>query len=214
LNKATGSIRRNDLPQATIDTIIEHNQADIELYQFAQDLFERRYASMIQELLDWDYQRQYLVMELVDTCELDFAHKIPGTGWQPSEPDSPNIRWTGPGTVSTIDLALQRNKVLLMTFRIVTALDQDILDSFRVEVNQTPLPLNVEAPGALPGIRLSALLTPEMLASHQPFTRISFHVSRTVRPCDVLPDNIDERLLGVAIADFKIAPQSNRFRFR
>lgn len=207
LNKSRGRIKREDLPQRTIDAIIEQNQLDIELYEFAKALFERRYRHMMEELLDLDYRHLYATpKEMVDTLEVDFSKALPGTGWQPSEPDNPGFRWTGPSTVSTLELPLRQDKELLLTFRIVTTIAQDILDSFRVEVNNTPVALAAEVFGTLPGIKLSAKLTPELLASSNAFTRISFHVNRTISPREIWQNNSDERLLGVAIADFRIMP--------
>jgi hypothetical protein len=207
LNAAPKRLRREEIPQKTLEAIIEYNPLDIELYNFASALFEQRYAQMIQELLYEDYQRLHTNSVIpVDRLELDFAQSFQGTGWQAPETEDQSIRWTGPSNLSTIDLPLTRDKELLVTFRIVNVLAQDILQSFRMKVNHQEVSLIADYSEPAQGIKLSAILTLQLLNGENPFTHLSFHVNRTVRPCDHLPDNKDERLLGVAIRDFKIVP--------
>jgi hypothetical protein len=209
-NLNVGSVENHpqDLTPLEREVIEETNQLDIALYAYARTLFEQRYAELVCQLLDDDYRRLPVHRNQTqrDQLALSMRDALPGTGWQAFDPFHPTMRWTGPETISTLDLSLTRDHPLQLSFRIVTVMAQDILDSFQVRVNGRMVSLMSHSNATGGGIALSAVLTPELLASETPLTRISFHVSRTISPRDVEPQNVDERALGVAIADVRIDP--------
>jgi hypothetical protein len=190
------------------EVIEETNQLDIALYAYARSLFEQRYTELVRQLLDDDYRRLAIHRHQPQRDQLTMSMRdaLPGTGWQAFDPHHPTMRWTGPETISTLDLSLTQDRALQLSFRIVTVMAQDILDGFQVRVNGRIVPLMPQSKATGGGIALSAVLTPELLAGEFPLTRISFHVSRTISPRDVEPQNVDERALGVAIADVRIDP--------
>lgn len=105
--RVSKSGQEDELDQATIDTILEVNQLDLELYQEAQKIFESQFASMVQTLrqrygsnldgsnhlddpeqalpgwLQHHYESRYREQELSPLGKLDFDFRpaISGSGW-------------------------------------------------------------------------------------------------------------------------------------
>jgi hypothetical protein len=203
-NRASKRLAQQDLSPDLLALLRSLNAGDIALYQHAETLFQRRLDAMRQDLLHLDYAQRYHAVK-TDHLHLDMNGILPGTGWHPPDPDHPNLRWTGPTNEATLDLPLIRDTPMRLSFNILDVLAQDILDSFHVTVNGRPLEL-ISQPRQAGGLVVSGEMTPDTLASPSPFTRISFHVNRTIRPSSILPDNLDDRPLGVALSAIEVTP--------
>lgn len=208
LNRSPKRLNQETLSPEVIAILRALNVADIAVYQRAQSLFQHRLDTMRQALLSLDYVQRYHHLQ-TDHITLDTEGVLPGVGWQPADKHNPNFRWTGPGTEATLDLPLTRDRTLRLTLRIFDVLAQNILDSFHIRVNQQPVAIS-STPHPAGGLLLSADLTPDLLTSQLPYTRISFHVSHTLRPSEIRPANLDDRALGVAIGEISVMPLERR----
>ena len=228
---------REALPQETIDIILEMNQLDVELYQYAQQLFESRFSHMkqeliegydkqryaesttldfyrdltpIQPLLEKHYERRYaeLPTPLLQSVDLKFNQVISGWGWHFRE-GSPEagtaFRWTGPGTVSTLDLPLATDKDLVIKFRIIGAVTSDILESLTLKVNDDIIELITLYQKETVTI-FQGFIPYFKLISDKSFTRLTFQVTRTISPHSIAPSNLDVRPVGLAFNWLQIFP--------
>ena len=118
--------------------------------------------------------------------------------------DTP-FRWTGPSSVSTMDLSLEAQEDLTLRIQIINAITPDVLDSLAIHANGHVLqlsPLEKRSTSAI----LQGVIEKEWLTSDRPFTRLEFIVNRTVSPHDITPSNSDTRLVGLAIHRIQIFP--------
>ncbi|MBD1851582.1 sulfotransferase family 2 domain-containing protein [Leptolyngbya sp. FACHB-711] len=227
----------DEIPAETLEIIRENSLLDLELYHYAQEIFETRFNEMVQqlisqfgtaadqaetissdrlkELLELHYEQRYRDLDRTPSSTLlyDFGQALRGMGWQrrecpPSGP--PAYRWTGPGTVSTLDLPqiAPPNGNCLLEFRVIAtqATAPDILDSLSVLVNQNPVRLNTLHSDR--GVKLlQAVVAPEMLKSERPFTEVKFEVDRVTSLNAVNPLDPDTRQVGVALNYVQLFPQ-------
>jgi hypothetical protein len=227
----------DEIPIETLEIIKENSLLDIELFNYAQESFETRFNEMVQqlisrfgtasdqaesisserlkELLELHYEQRYRDLDLNPSSTLlyDFGQALRGTGWQrrecpPSGP--PAYRWTGPDTVSTLDLpqiAAPKGDCLL-EFRVIAtqATAADILDSLSVSVNQNPVKLNTLHSDR--NVRLlRGVVSPAMLKSERPFTEVKFEVDRVTSLNEVNPLDPDTRKVGVALNYVQLFPE-------
>ncbi|WP_088891886.1 sulfotransferase family 2 domain-containing protein [Leptolyngbya ohadii] len=228
----------DEIPAETLEIIKANSLLDLELFHYAQEIFEMRFNEMVQqliaqfgnssdqaenissdrlkELLELHYEQRYRDRAVTPSPTLlyDFGQALRGVGWQrrecpPSGP--PAYRWTGPGTLSTLDLpqiAVPQEDCLL-EFRVIAtqATAPDILESLSVSVNRHPVklyPMHSDR-----GVKLiQAAVAPELLKSERPFTEIKFEVDRVTSLNAVNPLDPDTRLVGVALNYVQVFPQS------
>ncbi len=228
---------REALPPETIDMILEMNQLDVELYQYAQQLFESRFSRMTQELLErygkqphaeskaLDFYQDLSPLQpllekhyerrdaesltpLLQSINLKFHQAISGWGWHLRE-GSPEagtaFRWTGPGTVSTLDLPLATDKDLVIKFRIIGAVTSEILESLTLKVNGNLIELTTLYQEETVTI-LQGFIPCFKLSSDKSFTRLTFQVARTISQNSIAPSNLDVRPVGLAFNWLQIFP--------
>ena len=214
-----------ELSAQTLAVIREQTQLDQVLYQYAQEIFDSRFAQM-KEALTERYGSKDETISLVALLEKHAEHRynelqIPpahiltyqfcqplrGTGWQRREFPNPStvFRWTGE-TVSTIALPLAIDQDLQIEFCIINVLAADVLQSLVLEVGGMAIALSVLysfddtiiLQGTLPHSALTA-----------PFTHLTFKINRTLSPRDLNPNEPDTRSVGLAftsITTFPIKP--------
>jgi len=227
-----------NLPASTLDRLRESSQLDIELYEYAQAIFNQRYGEMCQtllnkygdatassasgcsasiasdltrELLEKHYAERYAQLQLpAQSCmNYSFCEPLRGSGWQRRECPESGVayRWTGPGTISSLDLPLTRDTDLIVEFRVIStwATVPEVLDSLTFKVNGHPIPLTVLYPDQ--GARLFQGTIPRsILVSDLPFTRLTFEVCR-VTPLNTLnPRSADTRPVGLAFHFLQVFP--------
>ena len=118
-------------PQEVLDAIARRNWADIELYKYAVELFEKQKANLLprssQEKIAW-----------VDRIDFDFRAPLDGWGWCPRE-DWPEgiFRWLCTPERGLIAFPLQSGKNYLLETRL--NIPSELLSSFRMTVNGTPI---------------------------------------------------------------------------
>lgn len=205
LNSAPERFQIADLDNEVIDYLHEINRFDLDLYAFARQLFADRYQAMMAELLERHYEVQMSRHNLikVSAIKVNMDQPMPGKGWDEFEATG-NGRWTNVSD-ATLDLRLVNDRALQLEFRIITAINQSVLDSFRAYIDDTELALSAVA-HPQGGVFLKGTIIPSLINPQRPFTRLRFHTDRVARPCDETPDSTDQRLLGVFISDIRISP--------
>ncbi|MBF2078507.1 MAG: sulfotransferase family 2 domain-containing protein [Synechococcales cyanobacterium T60_A2020_003] len=205
----------------------ECNRLDTKLYRYAEKVFEKRMRVMMRHLSEFakpgepeikawtddpqfanilldryyaDCQRQ--VLKPSPRIQVDFSQALSGSGWHQRETmamDHSTFRWTGPATTTTIDLPIPQKADAEITFRVINAIEMDVLDSLKLAINNKSVDLEL-LDGAGSTVRTYQAIAPQsILASDRPFTRLSFIVNRTIAPHTKESWNPDVRKLGVAI---------------
>jgi hypothetical protein len=209
--------RRSSLSPDIIEVIRERNQFDFALYDYATALFELRYQQMretlqqrykgtVYEQLEQHYQQRQRQRQLAARSQIlfTFDQARSGAGWQLREllKDDVCFCWTGPNTVSTLDLPLTSDRPLVLDCALINAITPDVFTSIQLCVNNHLVPLTVLAEPS--GTVLRGQLLPSVLTSDRNFVRLAFQVDRTLSPQSLDPTNPDHRLLGLAFRWIKI----------
>ena len=148
-NAAKSKSPLDEIPAATLEILKENSAYDIQLYQYAKDIFEQRFDQMEQnlrqkyltpmesetseavssealaKLLDRHYNQRYAERQIPtsDQACYNFAEPLRGSGWQRRErsPELGGFRWIGPDPSATLDLPLQANPKtdLVVEFRVL-----------------------------------------------------------------------------------------------
>lgn len=214
-------LRQEALSTDVIDAIAERNQLDIALYQVAKAKFEAQHTQMLQTLSEQfgysdaeqlqpkqiqgllEKQYEHRCAELnrspVERLTFDFNQALFGSGWHLREGLERHhvFRWTGPGTVSILDLPRLEPQDAVIQFRIINTVSSDILESLTLQVNGhvTPfVPLHSDEITTV----FQGYIPSSCLISDLPFTRLTFSVSRTTSLHSVDPNNLDTRPVGLA----------------
>jgi len=142
------------------------NDLDIQLYEYAQNIFDKKYNEMIEDLknrypnntknekisiyklLNKHYEDNYYNEKQVSgKIDYNFSQKLFGSGWYYREATSENnkfFRWTGPGIESEIDLVLPKKDHLKIEFRVIGYGSIEILNSIQLIINDEKIELNKE----------------------------------------------------------------------
>jgi hypothetical protein len=235
LREATTPAEIEALPDEVLAMLEKCNRMDTKLYRYAERLFAKRIDKMVKHLLEFakpgephpetwaeqpefmnrlldryyaDCQRQQL--KPTSRIQVDFAHAFSGSGWHQRETmaiDNSVFRWTGPSTTATLDLPIVQQADAEITFRVINAVETEILDSLKLTVNGTPVPLEVlDGRGSM--VRTYRAIAPQtLLASENPFVRLTFIVNRTLAPHTQESWNPDVRKLGVALHWIEVKSQ-------
>jgi hypothetical protein len=222
-----------ELSTQTLAVIREQTQLDQVLYQYAQEIFDIRFAQMkealterygsesettsLTTLLEKHAEHRYNELQISPAPALTyhFCQPLRGSGWQRREFPSPDtvFRWTG-DTVSTLDLPLAIDQDLQIEFCIIDVLAADVLQSLTLKVEGEADSLRYPQ-----GVALSVLYhydtttilqgTLPCSALTAPFTRLTFKINRTLSPHSLNPNEPDTRSVGLAftsIATFPLKP--------
>jgi Sulfotransferase family len=212
-----------ELSPQTLDIIREQTQLDQVLYQYAQEIFERRFAEMTEtltqqysntkplaSLLEHHAEQRYNEQKIpaADTLTYHFCQPLRGTGWQRREFPNPNtvFRWMG-DTISTLDLPLAIAQDLQIEFCILNSLAPDILQSLTLEVGGQNIPLLV-----LYGYDTTTILQGTLPRSvlRAPFTCLTFRVNRTISAQTINPSDRDNRPVGLAFTSIQTFPLTEK----
>jgi hypothetical protein len=211
---------KKELEPEVQDAIATRNALDLELYAYAQDLFESRYAQMQTSLdkpelplgdrLEYHYRQRYAELKLpaASTLDFNFRQSISGSGWHLREGKDSAFRWMGPGTIATLDFPLACDGDRVIGLEVVDAIAPDILPSLTLRVNDHLIPL-----GVVYAHNNAAILRGEVpgaaLGTDAPFTRLTFAIDRTVSPQSLDPESSDQRPLGLAFSRILISPETS-----
>lgn len=217
LNISPDKTQLTTLPEQVIEKLQQLNKLDIELYEFGQKLFTKRYSEMISalnreyqqadnmslhEMLSVEFYKKNRIREIPYHYEFDEIY--PRSGWYPVEQVNGKMWiWSGPETTSTIDLPFERAENLQARFQVTYFIELDILESleFCIDGQRIPLIHSIEN-----GIHFFTGIIPANTEKQQVPTRLSFHVNRTVYPPGMNAASHDARLLGIALSWIEITP--------
>ncbi|MDP2293402.1 MAG: sulfotransferase family 2 domain-containing protein [Actinomycetota bacterium] len=193
----------SQLDPATLDDLREFTELDAELYRFATELFEQRWQ---QWSADHPAAGAAGVEPPTDAeTSFRFDRRIPGTGWHGSERFGDSwISWTGPGTVSTIDLDLPSSDHVMLRVTVTHTLDPEALHLTQLLVNDIAVAVAVRAEATVH--HLEAAVPLAVLQRRDDVARITIRTPFVLRPCDVDPNNADSRRLGIAATNVALLP--------
>jgi Sulfotransferase family len=211
-----GSRQTHDLPEKTLQLIQENTEFDRQIYQQVQQIFTERFTQMLEDQqessvalqLENHYKQRYQALKIspASTYRYDFSQALRGSGWQRREYPTEGLiyRWTGPDTISTLDLPIALHQTLIIEFRIICtdSTPPDSLNSLTLTVNETPIPLTLLHLD--PVTRLLQGTIPHSV--HPQPTRLKFAVNRVISFRFLDPQDPDTRSVGVAINEIKIFP--------
>jgi len=225
VNISNQKITSDSLPKDIIKKITEFTKNDSELYKFAEDLFQSRFNSMINELKERYFEPKFANLtfkemifallekhfengpspEPVSSIDFDFKQPLSGTGWHAREflPDGTAFRWTGPITNSYIDFPLDFNCDLKIQFCVLNTIDPLILNNLRLEVNGIPVEIilkqNQDGKKIYQGVAKA-----EKTQNKLNFLRLEFQVIKTISPNSIDQKSNDHRKIGIALEWIKI----------
>jgi hypothetical protein len=116
------------------------------------------------------------------------------------------VRWSGPGTVSSLRFDLKKGVDFKVRFKIVNAAAADILASLSIRVNEIPITL-VRLSEVDPNQYIFEGIIPgSVIEQSKGSTQIDFVVNRTVYPSETDPLNVDQRALSICYNWLEIIP--------
>ncbi len=200
--------RQAEVKQSTLDYIAETNREEMELYEYAQKLFQERLEHMRAEKAQADdIAASSKPSELPTSVFFDFRRVNPGRGWHVGEvhPIYGVLRWSGSSSVSYLEFTISGKTDLIIRFRIVNAIASDVLKSLRLEVNGKTLPLKKRKDGTM-GWLFEGYIPFSLTQRSPQVLCLKFHVSRTERPVSDVVDGQETRSLGLCYNWLHIYP--------
>jgi len=218
-----------DLSPEIIDHLSKFSNLDFELHEYGKKLFEERFSQMVKDLKEKYYKTSYekLPFDQVmhnmlekhyeklysqynpikqDSIDYDFSTKISGSGWYYRENlplQDHFFRWTGPETISTIDLPLETDFDLIVQFRIMHSIIPELLNNLKFKVNNHFIKIK-KSTKRFGKTVFEGHISKDFLKSDKPFTRLTFEIEKTVNPHDNNPSEKTDRDIGLAFDRIKI----------
>lgn len=192
----------DDLDRETRDLLVERLQPDYRLVERARRIAEERHGAVVDRLLSHGGIPQE-GREKAVASSLSVAEGNPLMGWhRPESTDAASHVWTGPRTVSYVDLAIPDNcrrwRVELDVLGVMAGTPADIrllLDGREVSTHVSdgqPSRISADVPGAFLPLRDGQV-------------RVTIIAPGVVRPSDI-GGGADVRLLGIAVKRLAIVP--------
>jgi hypothetical protein len=203
LNPTTRRKRIDEIDQKVIDTLKRKNSLDLELYRFAEELFHERYTDWMRECLHGRYCNRLLVGKPARKVRIPFGGPLHGWGWYMPVGDS--FRWSGPSVKSFIDIPVVTDASLSLQFEVGTRLNGDLVDQLKVYANGRPVPVTNRSSGRR-RLLFKGNIPEAASKDAQNLLRIEFELPTTRKPCDVLPQNRDSNLYGLAFRWVELGP--------
>lgn len=168
--------------------VLENNQQDSRLYEYAQQQFTRQYRAMlhalkldelssendINEALDKHYQYHHSHPEKwADTVVFDCGEPILGQNWHRREwinQKQGYFRWSGPGLASSLDFWLTPQDYSLH-IEIINALSEDFLNRLVITLNGRRIDWSSDDKGVVRRLQLNC---PQALIKENGLLRIGF----------------------------------------
>jgi hypothetical protein len=195
--------KRKEIQKQVIDRLVELNREDIALYDYGLKLFNERL-----NIFSKDSGNELAETSMTDKVQFDFRLVPPGIGWYVGElhPIHGYVRWSGPGTVSSLRFDLKKGVDFKVRFKIVNAAAADILASLSIRVNEIPITL-VRLSEVDPNQYIFEGIIPgSVIEQSKGSTQIDFVVNRTVYPSETDPLNVDQRALSICYNWLEIIP--------
>ena len=186
-----GGTNISSLSSADLDILRHYNKLDIALYQHALKLFNLRRSSLtVQEALrHFASLRPY--EETPMSFQLNLGMPMPGSNWYEQEigDDGCPFRWSGPSSISTLELPLQQGSSYSVRMKVWFLHHPSNAQYFRVSVEEEFVPAEIWTDdGEGYDVRFTVADTK---VKNDVLTQIEFHV-----PTWAEPNCIDTRPLG------------------
>lgn len=207
-NAARVAFDPSSLTPAVLERLNELTRIDRAVYDHARRLFESRFSSLTPEAIENAYRQAMLARPRLDRVAYGFERPIFGDNWlNRQHAEGQWRRWSGPGTVTTLDLPLATERPLLLRF-LAGAQTLDVIESMRLFVNgveQQPewWPMH-DPPRAQRTCEL--VLEPDILRLNPAYTRLTFEVNRVVVPAQEWPGREDTRSLALNFFWLEVCP--------
>jgi hypothetical protein len=196
-NVSAARLSREQLPAETMDALLELTSVDRELYALALRRQERLISEWSEAADPRDPSAE--IPDAPAIRDLRFDGPIPGGGWLARERlgEAPGFCWISDSRRGFVDLASDQAADSLVV-EIPHVLDPEILQSLRISVDGTTVRHDLsEREGATVA---TAPLGRHVFSGRDPTTRVTIEVDRSIRPCDLDPQSIDDRELAVAVS--------------
>jgi len=226
LNQAPQRAKKGDLSKDALAIILNRTKLDRELYQFALNLFEKRFENMVNFLKEAYYNKNLeqlsntqMLLKLLEEhhknytnltntkpIEFNFKDQINGTGWYlPEITEGKKLfRWTGPEAGSRINLTLRNDFDHQIEFHISNSMDDEITKSLQLKVNN--IPVNIKTiKHDKKQITFEGII-PKTILKGKDLTHLDFQVCKTIPPKSINPKSSDPRKLGLAFEWLKLTP--------
>lgn len=215
VNIASDKSELSELPEQVLEKLIEFNSLDMELYEFGQKLFTKRYDEMLAALHQEYIQDEPISLHEIlsrEFCKVNRISEIPfryefepiyqRSGWHLVERNNhQQWMWSGPETTSTVDLPLDRANNVRIRFQVSHSMEPAILESLELCVDGQRIHLLRIKDGAM---HIFTGIVPENPNKKYTVTQFSFHVNRTIYPPGMTAESSDARLLGFALSGIEI----------
>ena len=187
---------KENIDEDSINYIKTINEKDTIIYNYSNELFDKRYSEM--KLLK---SRKYFFRALPKILselsgQYSFAPILTGSGWHSTEKDDEQTwRWSGPATMSEIFLDVDRSQDLSVSLKLMFPPWQEwnITDLIFFEDGNTPVHTEV-----LDANRIQLNL-PALSDKVLNMTKITIHAPSTTP----VPDVRDSRTIGFALTGVK-----------
>jgi len=178
LNVSPNRDQRKEISSSTLEKIAEIEWADIELYKFGCELFQKQFSRMQQEQ---EAGIEYPQPEKVTSIADDFSLVKPGQGWHVAErhPKHDVIRWSGSEKVSHLMLNLAPDQAYEIHFHVFRSAARDVLNSLEFHVNGHKIELKSKSVGFLNGFIFTGDIPGDVISGNF-LAELSFTVNRTV----------------------------------
>jgi len=213
-----------DLSSDCLNRLLEINQADTQLYRYAQELFEERFRKAFKgrkpaDILNRKYYRRPLPFRRPRRSHnegyFSFETVLPNHGWHIAEKGITKIlrRWSGPGTESIIDLRLPHPKNPVIRVLVTAFLEPDLLDTLELMINGIPIRITAIPNQTLPGHTLEGPVPEKAYARPQAgyWDRMVFRLPRCRKPSEMNPTSTDSRLLGFQVQKLSVQSSSSPY---
>lgn len=203
LNVSPDREKRQEISPELMARIAEVQKYDIELYQFGLGLFEKKYASMLQENIE-------IPLAPVSRIQYDFSRVMPGDGWHIAEshPSLGLFRWSGPETTSILRFPPLLPGNYKFYFEIVGAIHPNTLDGLKITINDTPVKFKIKYARALFRAKNFPVVVEGVIPGSSLENRKNLHIHISI-PATQKPENSAvERLLGLCFHSLNIQPTS------
>ena len=211
-----------DLPASVINHLIELNDLDLELYDFGLKLFQNRHAEMLSKLKS-KYERKGKKLSTNELLAREFwqypehirnvvyslDNVQPRGGWYRVEESGNNKwMWSGPESLSWIELPLDRTIDLFANFHL-DALTTEILESLAIYADDRQLELEMDFKD---GIIFKGRIPADRQKKKFSVTRFRFQLSHTSLPPGMDSETPGARLLGISLRKIDVFPANMQKR--
>jgi hypothetical protein len=203
--------RLDELPDDVLDLLQELTRLDRKLYQRGRALFQSRFNEVQNATGSHNGRPVAAAMSRGEAGVLtvDFAQPLRGNGWHQREllPGTGVLRWTGPGTESSIDLSLPAGQAYKLRIAIADWVSETVLHSLRLYLDDTRLPVELVGQGGQ--LYALAYIDALQVSGERGGQRLYLRLDGTEAQASSRTQGIDHshsRKLGIAVQGFEFIP--------